>query len=81
MLEGVWALVRSGKGPSFIKFQDLPGRMSRKKSAVAVARKMAGLAWLLMKRREYYRGMDKAALEKKLRYYKIEKLAELRVSA
>jgi transposase len=57
VLEGVWALVRSGKGPLFEKFQELSGRMNKRKSAVAVARKMVCLAWLLMKRREYYRGI------------------------
>jgi hypothetical protein len=34
-----------------------------------------------MKRREYYRGMSNEALEKKLRYYKVKKLAEWAVSA
>jgi transposase len=81
VLEGVWALVRSGKGPLCEKFQELSERMNRRKSAVAIARKMVGLAWLLMKRKEYYRGMNSAALEKKLRYYKIKKLAEEAVSA
>jgi transposase len=81
MLEGVWAMVRSGKGPLFAKFSSLAERMNRRKSAVAVARKMVRLAWLLMKRREYYRGISNEALEKKLRYYKIKKLAELAVSA
>jgi transposase len=81
VLEGVWAMVRSGKGPLFTKFTGLAERMDRRKSAVAVARKMVTLAWLLMKRREYYRGMSNEALEKKLRYYKIKKLAELAVSA
>jgi hypothetical protein len=42
---------------------------------------MVRLAWLLMRRREYSRGMDSAALEKKLRYYKIKKMAEEAVSA
>jgi hypothetical protein len=55
--------------------------MSRRKSAVAVARKMVTLAWLLMKRREYYHGISNEALEKKLRYNKIKKLAKLGVSA
>jgi transposase len=45
---GVWALVRSGKGPLAAKYTELSGRMSKKKSAVAVARKMVTLAWLLM---------------------------------
>jgi transposase len=81
VLEGVWAMVRSGKGPLFEKFTSLAERMNRRKSAVAVARKMVTLAWLLMKRREYYQGISNEALEKKLRYYKIKKLAELVVSA
>jgi hypothetical protein len=49
------------------------GRMNKKKSAVAVARKMVALTWLLMMWREYYRGMSEEALEKKLRTYKIKK--------
>jgi transposase len=81
VIEGVWAMVRSGKGPLFTKYNELTGRMSKKKSAVAVARKMVILAWLLMKRREYYNGISSAALAKKLHYYKVEKLAELAVSA
>jgi hypothetical protein len=36
---------------------------------------------LLVKRKEYYRGMDSAALAKKQRYYRIEKPAEEAVSA
>jgi transposase len=81
VLEGVWAMVRSGKGPLFTKYSSLAGRMNKRKSAVAVARKMVTLTWLLMKRREYYRGIDNEALEKKLRYYKVEKLEKLVVSA
>jgi transposase len=73
ILEGVWALVRSGKGPLFEKYEELSGRMNKRKSAVAVARKTVSLAWLLMKRKEYYRGVSSTALEKKLRYYKIKK--------
>jgi hypothetical protein len=33
-----------------------------------------------MKRRDYYHGMNSAALEKKPRYYKIEKMVEEAVS-
>ncbi|MDR0637410.1 MAG: hypothetical protein LBG27_00650 [Spirochaetaceae bacterium] len=54
--------------------------MNKNKSAAA-ARKTAGLARLLMKRREYYCGMSNEALAKKLRYYKIKKLVEEAVSA
>jgi hypothetical protein len=71
VLEEVWAMERSGKGPLFATFGRLAEQMNRRKSAVAVARKMVKLAWLLMRRREYYRGMSNEALEKKLRYYKI----------
>jgi hypothetical protein len=52
-----------------------------KKERAAAARKTAGLAWLLMKRREYFRGMSDEALAKKRRYYKIKKLVEEAVSA
>jgi hypothetical protein len=55
--------------------------MNKRKSAVAAARKMVSLAWLLMKRKEYYHGVSSAALEKKLRYYKIKKMVEEAVSA
>jgi hypothetical protein len=55
--------------------------MNKRKSAATIARKMASLAWLLMKRKEYYRGVSSTALEKKLRYYKIKKMVEEAVSA
>jgi hypothetical protein len=70
-------MAKSGKGPLFVKYTELNERMNKKKSAVAIARKMVTLAWLLMKRREYYRGTDEKALEKKLNYYKVKKLEEL----
>jgi hypothetical protein len=60
------------------KFQSLAERMNRRKSAVAIARKLVtsdhrSAAWLLMKRREYYNGIDPDRLKKKLRYYKVRK--------
>ncbi|MDR0639057.1 MAG: hypothetical protein LBG27_09210 [Spirochaetaceae bacterium] len=69
-----------GKGPLFAKYGELTGRTGKKKSAAA-ARKTAGLAQLLMKRREYYCGMSNEALAKKPRYYKIKKLEKKEVSA
>ncbi|GHV95202.1 IS110 family transposase [Spirochaetia bacterium] len=72
VLEGVWSINRcSYGGPLAAKFQSLAGRMNKQKSAVAVARKLVTLAWLLMKRREYYNGIDPNMLGKKLRYYKV----------
>jgi hypothetical protein len=74
-------MIKSAKGALFTQYSGLAGRMSKRKSAVAMARKMVCLAWLLMKRREYYRGMSNEALEKKPRYYKVKKLEKPGVSA
>jgi transposase len=72
VLEGVWSILRcSYGGPLAVKFHSLSGRMNRRKSAVAIARKLVTLAWLLMKRREYYNGIDMDTLKKKLKYYKV----------
>ena len=46
--------------------------MNKRKSTVAVARKLVTLAWLLMKKREYYNGIDPDTLKKKLKYYKVK---------
>ncbi|GHV45392.1 IS110 family transposase [Spirochaetia bacterium] len=72
VLEGVWSISRcSYGGPLREKFQSLAGRMNKRKSAVAVARKLVTLAWLLMRRREYYNGIDPDTLKKKLKFYKV----------
>jgi transposase len=73
VLEGVWAMARSGSGGMLrVKYNSLQERMSKKKSAVAVARKMVSLAWLLMTRRELYRDAPEPALRKKFAFYKIK---------
>jgi transposase len=72
IIEGIWAMAKSQNGGWLLqKYNSLNERMGKKKSAVAVARKMVTLAWLLIRRREFYRGTTKLALEKKLRYYKV----------
>jgi transposase len=72
VLEGVWAMARSKEGGRLkLKLLSLRERMNKKKSAVAVARKLVCLAWLLMKRKEVYYGVSESALERKLRFYKI----------
>jgi hypothetical protein len=58
-------------GPLKAKLMALRERMGKKKSAVAVARKLVCLAWLLMKRKEYYKETTEAALKRKLRIYKV----------
>jgi transposase len=73
VLEGVWAMGRSSSGGMLqVKYNSLKERMSKKKSAVAVARKMVNLAWLLMTRREMYRDATEAALRKKFTFYKVK---------
>jgi transposase len=72
-LEGVWGMARSGSGGVLkAKYNSLNERMSKKKSAVAIARKMVSLAWVLMTRREMYRDASEEALRKKFAYYKIK---------
>jgi transposase len=72
VLEGVWALARSKEGgPLKAKLMALRERMGKKKSAVAVARKLVCLAWLLMKRKEFYKDTSELALKRKLNFYKV----------
>jgi hypothetical protein len=49
----------------------LSGRMSKTKSAVAIARRMVALMWVLAKRRQRYAGISGDELVKKFRYYKL----------
>jgi transposase len=73
ILQCAWSLVRSGNGGRLQeKYRELTGRMSKTKSAVAIARRMITLLWVLVTRREYYKDMAKAELVKKLRYYKLD---------
>lgn len=72
-LQGVWAMTRSNYGGMLqVKFNSLAERMNRRKSAVAIARKMVTLVWLLMRRREFYNASDRVTLEKKFKLYKIK---------
>jgi transposase len=68
VLEGVWSVVRNGQGTSLYKtYERLSGRMNKKKSAVAVARKMVSLAWLLLRQREMYRGISREEFGRKMK--------------
>jgi transposase len=74
VIEGVWSIARmkdGAGGPLRERLLRLSGRMSRKKSAVAVARKTVCLAWLLMKRREFYNGAKACAIKSKMEKYKV----------
>jgi hypothetical protein len=53
------------------KFFLLRERMGAAKSAVAIARRLTGLLWILASRREFYADMSEEGLRKRFRYYKI----------
>jgi transposase len=73
VLQGVWAMSRSSSGGVLKeKFEELSKRMNRRKAAVAVARKIVTLAWLLLKNREFYSGFDKEVLIKKFKFYGVK---------
>ena len=72
IVQGAWALSRSsGGGRLKAKFLALSGRMSKTKSAVAIARRMVVLMWVLVKRRQVYADIPAEELAKKFHYYKL----------
>jgi transposase len=73
MLQSVRALLKvEDGGPLRAQFFQLHSRMGKTKSAVAVARKMMTLMWLLVRHREYYADASKEYLARKFRYYKVD---------
>jgi transposase len=72
ILQASWALLRSKEGGRLrAKFFLLNERMGKTKSAVAIARRLLCLLWILATRREFYADMSQEGLQKRLRYYKI----------
>ena len=53
------------------KFLELSERKSKTKSAIAIARRIIGLMWILARRREFYAGVSKERLVRKFRLYKL----------
>jgi hypothetical protein len=51
------------------KFVAFFGRMSKTKSAVAIARQLVGLMWVLAKRRQLYANVSAGELTRKFWYY------------
>ena len=73
ILQSAWALVLSkGGGRLQEKFLLLKDRIGKTKSAVAIARKMITLMWVLVQKKQYYADITKEQLERKFRYYKID---------
>jgi transposase len=72
VLQSAWAVSRSNSGGRLkAKFEALRGRMSKVKSAVAIARRMVSLMWVLARRRELYADASAGELARKFRYYKL----------
>ncbi|ULQ58600.1 transposase [Brucepastera parasyntrophica] len=73
ILQSVWSLVRckEGGGRLQAKFFALNERMGKTKSAVAIARRMVTLMWILVRRKEFYADISTEQLKRKFRYYHI----------
>ena len=73
IIQSVWSLTqcKSGGGSLQEKFFMLNERMSKTKSAVAIARKMITLMWVLVKRKHLYTGCTRSVLESKFRRYNV----------
>jgi hypothetical protein len=72
VVRSAWAVSRSrGEGRLKEKFIALSGRMSKTKSAAAIARRIVVLLWTLAKRRQMYADAVTDELVKKFRHYKL----------
>lgn len=70
ILQATWSLIRCKEGGRLKeKFFLLSERRGKTRSAVALARRMVGLMWILVTRREYYADASKQKLERKFRQY------------
>jgi transposase len=73
VLQASWALLRAKEGGRLqAKFFLLRERIGKTKSAVAIARRLVSLLWILVTRREFYADMSQETLKKRFRYYKIK---------
>lgn len=70
ILQATWSLIRCKEGGRLkAKFFLLSERRGKTRSAVALARRMVGLMWILVTRREFYADAPKEVLRKKFRQY------------
>lgn len=75
ILQSAWALVRSNNGGRLQeKYFALSQRMSKTKSAVAIARRIVTLMWVLVKKREFYADVTADELRRKFRHHKLNLL-------
>jgi transposase len=70
ILQATWSLIRCKEGGRLKeKFFLLSERRGKTRSAVALARRMVGLMWILVTRKEFYADASKDILRKKFRQY------------
>lgn len=70
ILQATWSLIRCKEGGRLKeKFFLLAERRGKTRSAVALARRMVGLMWILVTRHEYYADASKEMLERKFKRY------------
>lgn len=73
ILQATWSLSRCKDGGRLKqKFLALCERKGKTKSAVAIARRMVGLLWILVTRKEFYSSVSREALERKFKYYGVK---------
>ncbi len=73
ILQATWSLSRCKDGGRLKqKFLALSGRKGRTKSAVAIARRMVGMLWILVTRKEFYSSVQRTTLERKFKYYGVK---------
>ncbi len=71
--QAAWALIRCKEGGRLKeKFFLLIERRGKTRSAVALARRMVGLMWILVTRREFYADASRQTLERKFKQYGVK---------
>jgi transposase len=70
IVQGAWALVRSKNGGVLKdKFERICAKSGKYSAIIAVAREMMEILFHMVKRHEYYRGVNEAEVMRKMRYY------------
>jgi transposase len=70
IMQATWSLIRCKEGGRLKeKFFLLSERRGKTRSAVALSRRMVGLMWILVTRKEFYADASKDMLQKKFRHY------------
>jgi transposase len=71
-VQAAWALVRSKSGGKLKeKYEELRLRRGKRIAIVAIARRLVGLLWTLMIKKEFYKYSSEEELQFKFRYYKM----------